>query len=406
MMAPVWVRYLSSLKISRSIIVFLAAALISQLFIDPTALAFEIQVNPGDSIQAAVDRAIEGDTIIVNPGIYRDTVNLTKRIILKGLGSDIEGAPLIDASGEDIAIRIYRDGSEVTGIRVENASVAGIGVFSLRNLISKNQIRACHDGISIMGNRIAASDNVIIGNAVSENSDGIVLLRSSGNTITENEISNNKLWDSDCGVVLISSDENVIQNNNLSADGVCAVSLRSSNNNTITGNNASLNRWYGVYLTGRSSGNRVLENEMYGNRLAGICIEDSIENEVSGNAAYFNGKGILLTDDSYRNLVHGNILEGNGRGIHLAFRSSDNTITGNRISESQYGIYLSFSAARNLIARNALIDNAYNAYDSGSDNRWDDGTSGNFYSDLGVVYHIPGKGSVDRHPLSNESRAA
>lgn len=398
-------RYLTTNPIGKSLIIFLVAVIFSYSFIDSAALASEFQVNPGDSIQAAVDQAMDGDTITVDPGIYRETVNLTKRIILRGTGSGLQGAPLIDASHQDTAIRISADGSEITGLRVENASVAGIAVFSMGNLVSKNQIRICHDGISVMGNANAVSGNMIIDNTVTDNSDGIVLMMSDGNTIIQNEISNNNLWDSDCGVVLISSDENVIENNNLSQDGVCAVSLRSSKNNTISGNNASLNRWYGIHITGRSSGNRVMENDLYGNKLAGICIEDSIENEVTGNAASLNGKGIFLTQDSYRNLIHGNILEGNSRGIHLAFRSSDNSITANRINGSQYGIYLSFSAARNLIVRNALIDNTYNAYDSGSDNRWDDGTSGNFYSDLGVVYHIPGRGSMDRHPLSNESQA-
>ena len=40
--------------------------------------AAEIIVQPGNSIQAAVDNASSGDTIIIKPGTYTENINITK----------------------------------------------------------------------------------------------------------------------------------------------------------------------------------------------------------------------------------------------------------------------------------------------------------------------------------------
>ena len=39
-------------------------------------------VNPGESIQVAVDTAAPGDTIIIRDGIYTDNINVDKRLTI------------------------------------------------------------------------------------------------------------------------------------------------------------------------------------------------------------------------------------------------------------------------------------------------------------------------------------
>ncbi len=49
-----------------------------------TAVADIINVGPGDSIQAAIDAAVDGDEIVVFPGTYFETINfLGKAITLR-----------------------------------------------------------------------------------------------------------------------------------------------------------------------------------------------------------------------------------------------------------------------------------------------------------------------------------
>ena len=46
-----------------------------------------VTVNPGDSIQTAINTANPGDTIVINPGIYTESLTLDKPVSLTGISS-------------------------------------------------------------------------------------------------------------------------------------------------------------------------------------------------------------------------------------------------------------------------------------------------------------------------------
>jgi parallel beta-helix repeat protein len=121
--------------------------------------------------------------------------------------------------------------------------------------------------------------------------------------------------------------------------------------------------------------------------------------------AMHNVKGIYLSYDSNDNILKGNNVSNNEKGLNLANHSSNNTLVGNTAKENGYGIYLSFSSGWDLVYGNHLINNGCNAYDLGQNNKWDNGSVGNYYSDLGRIFYVPGGPSVDRHPFSDASGA-
>jgi cytochrome c peroxidase len=78
-----------------------------------------ITVKEGESIQAAVDQALPGDTVLVEPGVYKETVYVdTPNLTIKGV-VDGENRPWID--GE----KTLSDGFNTTG---DNFTLEGFGI--------------------------------------------------------------------------------------------------------------------------------------------------------------------------------------------------------------------------------------------------------------------------------------
>ncbi len=72
-------------------------------------MAFQV-VSPGESIQAAIDRALPGGTVLVRPGVYRETadatngLNITRSVHLIGLSSHDRKVVLENSGGQRNAI--------------------------------------------------------------------------------------------------------------------------------------------------------------------------------------------------------------------------------------------------------------------------------------------------------------
>ncbi|GAH35691.1 unnamed protein product [marine sediment metagenome] len=97
-------------------------------------------------------------------------------------------------------------------------------------------------------------------------------------------------------------------------------------------------------------------------------------------------------------------------GIYIGINSNDNYVANCTSYNNNYGICLERSSNNNLIHHNNFINNVgTNAYDACS-NQWDDGITGNYWSDYTGVdddgngigdtpYNISGDGNQDRYPL-------
>ncbi|MFX1599141.1 MAG: ABC transporter substrate-binding protein, partial [Promethearchaeota archaeon] len=122
------------------------------------------------------------------------------------------------------------------------------------------------------------------------------------------------------------------------------------------------------------------------NSVSCIRIENSDVYFVIENCTLFNsrGVGIELNNVTNAQLIE-NTCSDNNFGISLDLNSISTEISGNFIfNNSQYGIILN-NAQNNLIFNNKLILNNINAYDSGTNNNWDNGAIGNYWSDYGGV---------------------
>jgi len=109
----------------------------------------EIWVRPGESIQAAIDRAWLGAVITVEPGVYRETLDISIGLTLRGIGGDV----IIEPVGEQIGLFIRVD--EDAAVRLENLAVrrAMIGIQLSANTVCKLEdieISDCETGIQAL----------------------------------------------------------------------------------------------------------------------------------------------------------------------------------------------------------------------------------------------------------------
>jgi hypothetical protein len=119
-----------------------------------SASAATIQVFHGDSIQAAVDRAHRGDTIVVHRGTFRGGVKIKKnQLTLKGAGDSKSGSVIKPgrhnncgggAAGICVGSRVSHGrpiptvGTHVSGFRVQGFRDFGVIAFNARKMTLRN----------------------------------------------------------------------------------------------------------------------------------------------------------------------------------------------------------------------------------------------------------------------------
>lgn len=170
---------------SRIIIPFLISI---SLFMTAPAHGAALTVGPGESIQAAIDAAAWGETVVVEAGIYREKLVVDKGITLLGIGR-----PLIDAGGAGSAVTLRSEGADLLGFEI---SGSGRGEMDA-------------------GVRVLAKDCTVRENLVAGNSIGVLLQAVQGAAISNNSVEKNGI-----GIYLETSWENIISFNLISGNGV------------------------------------------------------------------------------------------------------------------------------------------------------------------------------------------
>ena len=322
---------------------------------------------PYESIQEAIDKANDGDTIYVFGGIYTENLIINKK--LKLWGSVERGNTIID-SRFDVRyfVQITADQVEFQNFTIvddRDILTSPIGALlcikALDVIVQSNFINhSIAYGIYVDP---MSNGNFISGNIINDTKNGIVVSSSYNNDIVDNAVSNS----SDSAIFLNSCNSNRIYKNIL-YENLIGIKVADSTNTNI-------------------SDNIITESSLYG-----IFIDNDRLDLLYKNLIYDNiGYGMYL------NLFDGEIFENNfdnnSRGITLT--GSNCKIFENFISNSTgTGIYAISSSHSHTIYLNKLVNNSKNAQEYGN-NLWYDSLTkkGNYWSDYEGVDLIPeGKG--------------
>ncbi len=365
-------------------LLFLSLALFCYSAIDSPAVSNKIiTVHPGESIQKAIDQARAGNIILVSPGIYYETIQLKRGIILRSEGlpktTIIDGRdssqPVVKGASESII-----DGFTITGKGPPaNEAEPGHAIecidisFVIRNNIIKNNQGT---GIYVAGKKAAPE---IIGNKIYSNQGaGIGNEHYSHARIADNECYANTL----AGIGIRRQAAPLLENNRLHHNGMAGIGVQHKNSSPVLKNNyCYFNKLAGIgveqgasptlegnnlYSNGRSgvgiqSGSKVLltANIIKTNTLSGIAVLKGCEVTIKDNTIADNiMAGIVINDGSKAEIEQNTISHNGTQGIVCSFSKvnvSGNTINGN----SHHGIAI-YRQSQARITENTISDNGYN----------------------------------------------
>ena len=300
------------------------------------------------SIQAAIDAAESGDTIMVHNGTYHENVKVNKQLTLIGIDT-----PVVDGERGDSAIEVTASYCTIDGFVVTQGSHywydAGIRVSSYGNTIKNNSIHDTNIGIYLN----SAGSNTLTNNTISDNSYGIRLYHSSDSTLRDNDMSGNTYnldvlaWSLDGYTQDIDTSNTVNGKPVYYLVGESGMVIDSSSNagyvgiinsSNIVVRDLTLRNNYQGALFAYTSGSRI-ENVDASKSCYGISMYQSSGNTLTNNRMTDNNYGMYLQESS-SNVILCNNASRNWNGIYMYF-SPYNTLTNNvAVDNSQYGIYV------------------------------------------------------------------
>ncbi|GAA0922112.1 right-handed parallel beta-helix repeat-containing protein [Streptomyces thermoalcalitolerans] len=308
-------------------------------------------VSPGESIQKAVDSAKTGDTILLAPGIYHESVKVTKPgLTLRGAGRDTVLEPAAKATGDcgergnGICVEGSKD-KRLQGVTIADLTVAGFshaGVMALdtdrltvRNVTAEknkvwglaeersvrsqylnNTARGNGDAGIFLANTITAEEGAfytggtkVAHNRLENNRIGVTVRRLRDLTVAANEITGN------CAGVFVVGDENKPKAGDLTVSDNQVVE-----NNKYCAATARLPylQGSGIVLTGAED-TLVTRNTVVGN---------SGKSPLSGGIVLFKS---MVGATSENNRIHHNALRGNSPAdlVNQENTQHNNTFRGN-----------------------------------------------------------------------------
>jgi parallel beta-helix repeat protein len=288
-------------------------------------------------------------------------------------------------------------------IWIENSNV----YFKIEKCSLFNSLSILYGGIRLSN----VNNSQIIDNNCYNNNIGIVIIGGHNNIISGNTLNNNTTGISSYGNYHNVFSENTIHNNEVGIYMYNEIGINTGFN-IISRNTLSDNEGYGIYL--RDSHNDEISENIISENYFAIHLRDSHNNDILGNTAnYNNWTGVLLRDSWSNEISENDLCYNKGFGISL-FDSGcyNNTISENIVNNNEVdGIRMSLRSNNNSIYLNCISNNTRNGYDVGSNNQWDNGVKGNYWSNytgtdtdsdgIGDIPHnITGSaGSQDKFPL-------
>ncbi|WP_407310306.1 nitrous oxide reductase family maturation protein NosD [Desulfosporosinus sp. SB140] len=337
-------------------------------------------------IRSAVAAAQPGQTISVEPGVYRERLSINKPLTLRG-----QVGAILDGGGQETIILITN---------TQDVTVYGL---SLRN--SGGPAMLPYAGVKVVQSKNVTVDHV----KMSDIEHGVYLEQSSDCRIKNNEISGKvSLLPEDRGdaIGLWKSDHNIFSNNHAwnVRDGI---KFEFSTFNQVSSNQFEHLR-YGLHYM--YSNDNTFDHNLFEDDVAGatpmyskrIQFTDNIFANMPGERGY-----AILLQDSDDCVIKNNLIMQSNVGLHFD-HSNHNVVEGNMMISCGVAIRVLGTSTENTFVGNNAEDNVIQV---GSDyqalpNTWSVKGYGNYWSDYrGYDFTGGGIGDLPYNSVSYLARA-
>jgi nitrous oxidase accessory protein len=331
------------------------------------AKVIEVGANQAfKSINKAMALAKDGDTVVVNKGLYREgTIIIDKKIVFIG-----KGFPVLDGQKKYEVISVKADGVVVNGFKIIRSGhgslvePCGIKVYSRNNIVIQNNI--LNDNFFAIyiqnGKNCTIKNNKIIAYAKEEQEigNGIHCWKSSYITVTSNFISGHR-----DGIYFEFVSNSTIKRNRSENNLRYGLHFMFSNDdayvaNTFKNNGAGVAVMYSHRV--KMYSNYFIEN--WGDSAYGLLLKEITDSYIVGNLFNENTSGIHM-EGITRTLIQKNIFKANGWGMNIQASCMDNVIKNNNFLGNTFDISTNGSLVMNTFDSNYW--DKYEGYDLNKD---------------------------------------
>ena len=201
------------------------------------------------TIQGAIDKAVNGDHVIVEDGLYKENIVIQGSVVLRSRnGWEKTIVEPLEPKEDLIKVIEVPGGVTVAGFTLRGSLAAGLHLIkSPKSKLFRNSITTNNYGLQVEYSNGA----IIKENTLNANDTGLYIYFSDESLIEGNDASNN----TNVGILLHSSHRNILLENTTNRNLWNGITLSSSNDNKVTGNSA-LKNTYAIVIS-ESSGNLI-----------------------------------------------------------------------------------------------------------------------------------------------------
>jgi len=321
-----------------------------------------VDTRGGLRIQQALARAVDGDTIRIMPGTYREgNLIVRKAVTILGIGM-----PVLDAESKYEIFTIVANDVTISGLKMINTGVASINDISAINAIEANRIHVLNNqfentffGIHLANcNGSLVEGNTLHSNAEAEHqiANGIHAWKCDSITIRNNDISGHR-----DGIYFEFVTNSLVENNNSHSNMRYGLHFMFSHHdqyhhNTFHDNGAGVAVMYTKAVS--MTGNRFEDN--WGASSYGLLLKDIGDSFIERNYFSRNTIGVYMEGTS-RCSFDGNIFEQNGWAVKIQANCDANTFQKNSFLGNTFDLGTNGSLVLNRVDYN-YWDN-YEGYD-------------------------------------------